>query len=107
MKPSLTNKSEFTINVHLVKHQVFYTPIYLCKQKGFNLKFTIEDYELSDKKLVEELFKEPKAKDNEIDVFVTGGPDVVDFLLKKSSSENEKGKVFFWMPVVDRFPLPL
>lgn len=107
MKPSSTNKNEFTINVHLVKHQVFYTPIYLCKQKGFNLKFTIDDYELSDKKLVEELFKEPKAKDNEIDIFVTGGPDVVDFLRRQSSTEKEKGKVFFWMPVVDRFPLPL
>lgn len=102
---SSIDKTAFQINVHLVEHQVFYTPIYLCKEDGYDLKFTIQKYEYSDKNLVKELFADTKSKDNEIDVFITGGPDVVSYV--RENENTEKGKVFFWMPIVDRFPLAL
>lgn len=104
MSTQFNQNDDYVVRIHLVKHQEFYTPVYLCNGK-FKLEFVYEPYETSDKKLVEELFQPIRSKENVIDVFMTGGSDVVQYL--HEHPKTEKSTVCFWSSIVDRFPLPL
>jgi hypothetical protein len=100
----LKNK-QFKINIHLVEHQVFYTPIYLCEQDGYEINYVVEKSKSNDRELVQHLFSDDTSNKNEIDIYLTGGPDITTYLTE--NPDAPKSKVYFWMTVVNRLPVQL
>jgi hypothetical protein len=102
---------KYKINVHFVEHQVFYTPIYLCKdEKKFDIHF-VHDYKdsatdkPSDKVLVKNLFERGDSDPGVIDIYVTGGPHISSYA--RANPNCKKGEVLLWTTIVDRLPVML
>lgn len=102
------NSKQMTLNIHLVRKQFFYAPLYLAvnqleaENKTISVVYT-EEYK-SDNDLVKALLdnSEVASDENTINIFITGLKDIQDNIERSKNPE-----VYLWHILVNRLPVQL